>query len=185
MQGVEKNKIIPHHKIEKLIVVSKIPFTFLRPAYFMQNFTTTLSNDILNNLRIYLPAGDAKFTLIEVEDIGNVSAQVLIEPHNHINKSYELTNNEILTFTEIAEKISKGIGKTIKFISPNLFQFYLTKRKENIPTMFILVMIMLHYFPRFQKSPNTTQWVKIITGSEPKSFDEFVVSNKNILRKVN
>mgnify|MGYP003379935476 CR=1 FL=1 len=101
------------------------------------------------------------------------------------NKSYELTNNEILTFTEIAEKISKGIGKTIKFISPNLFQFYLTKRKENIPTMFILVMIMLHYFPRFQKSPNTTQWVKIITGSEPKSFDEFVVSNKNILRKVN
>lgn len=130
MQGVEKNKIIPHHKIEKLIVVSKIPFTFLRPAYFMQNFTTTLSNDILNNLRIYLPAGDAKFTLIEVEDIGNVSAQVLIEPHNHINKSYELTNNEILTFTEIAEKISKGIGKTIKFISPNLFQFYLTKRKE-------------------------------------------------------
>ena len=50
MQGVEKNKIIPHHKIEKLIVVSKIPFTFLRPAYFMQNFTTTLSNDILNNL---------------------------------------------------------------------------------------------------------------------------------------
>ena len=42
VQGVEKSKIIPHHKIEKLIVESKIPYTFLRPAYFMQNFTNTL-----------------------------------------------------------------------------------------------------------------------------------------------
>jgi uncharacterized protein YbjT (DUF2867 family) len=178
VQGVEKSKIIPHHKIEKLIVDSKIPYTFLRPAYFMQNFTTTLRNDLVNNQRIYLPAGQAKFTIIDVEDIGAVAAKVLTEPQNHINKSYELTNNETLTFTEMAEKISSGIGKTINFISPNLLQFFLTKRKENMPSMLILVIIMLHYFPRFQKTPKTTDCVKIITGQEPKSFDSFVRSNK-------
>jgi len=182
VQGVEKSKIIPHHKIEKLILDSKIPFTFLRPAYFMQNFTTTLRNDLVNNQRIYLPAGQAKFTIIDVADIGAVTAKVLTEPKNHINKSYELTNNESLTFTEMAEKISKGIGKTINFISPNLLQFFLTKRKENLPSMFILVMIMLHYFPRFQKTPKTTDCVKIITGQEPKSFDNFVLSNKKQLQ---
>ena len=48
VQGVEKNKIIPHHKIEKLIVDSNIPYTFLRPAYFMQNYTTTLHTDLVN-----------------------------------------------------------------------------------------------------------------------------------------
>ena len=37
VQGVQSSKIIPHHKIEKLIVASKIPYTFLRPAYFMQS----------------------------------------------------------------------------------------------------------------------------------------------------
>jgi len=182
VQGVEKSKIIPHHKIEKLILDSKIPYTFLRPAYFMQNFTTTLRNDLVNNQRIYLPAGQAKFTIIDVADIGAVTAKVLTEPKNHINKSYELTNNESLTFTEMAEKISKGIGKTINFISPNLLQFFLTKRKENLPSMFILVMIMLHYFPRFQKTPKTTDCVKIITGQEPKSFDNFVLSNKKQLQ---
>ena len=177
VQGVENSKIIPHHKIEKLIVDSKTPYTFLRPAYFMQNFTTTLRNDLVNNNRIYLPAGQAKFTVIDAEDIGSVTAKVIIEPQNHINKSYELTNNETLTFAEMAEKISKGIGKTIKFISPNLLQFFLTKRKENMPTMLILVMIMLHYFPRFQKTPKTTEWVQTITGQEPKSFDDFVQTN--------
>ena len=181
VQGVENSKIIPHHKIEKLIVDSKISFTFLRPAYFMQNFTTTLRNDLVNNHRIYLPAGRTKFTVIDAEDIGSVTSKVLIEPQYYINKSYELTNNETLTFAEMAEKISKGIGKTVKFISPNLLQFFLTKRKENMPTMLILVMIMLHYLPRFQKTLKTTEWVKIITGQEPKSFDNFVLANKNQL----
>ncbi len=182
VQGVENSKIIPHHKIEKLIVNSKISYTFVRPAYFMQNFITSLRNDLVNNYRIYLPAGQAKFTVIDAEDIGYVTAKVIIEPQNHINKSYELTNNETLTFAEMAVKISKEIGKTIKYISPNLLQFFLTKRKENMPTMLILVMIMLHYFPRFQKTPKTTEWVKIITGQEPKSFDNFVLTNKNQLQ---
>jgi len=182
VQGVEKSKIIPHHKIEKLIVDCRIPYTFLRPAYFMQNFTTTLRNDLVNNQRIYLPAGQEKFTIIDVGDIGAVTAKVLLEPQNHINKSYELTNNESLTFTEMAEKISKAIGKKINFISPNLLHFFLTKRKENMPSMLILVMIMLHYFPRFKKTPKTTECVKIITGQEPKSFENFVLSNKKQLQ---
>jgi len=96
----------------------------------MQNFTTTLHNDLVNNHRIYLPEGPAKFTVIDAENIGSVTAKVLIEPQNHFNKSYELTNNETLTFAEMAEKISKGIRKTIIFISPNLLQFFVTKRKK-------------------------------------------------------
>ncbi|WKK78452.1 NmrA family NAD(P)-binding protein [Marivirga salinae] len=46
VQGAEKQSYIPHHKIEKLIVESQIPYTFIRPAYFMQNFITTLGKDI-------------------------------------------------------------------------------------------------------------------------------------------
>ena len=181
VQGVEKSKIIPHYKIEKLIVKSNIPYTFLRPAYFMQNFTSTLKSDLVNHHRIFLPAGNAKFTLIDASDIGKVAAKVLTETEKHLNKSYELTNNEKLSFGEMAEKLSKGLSTDIKFESPNLVKFFMVKRKEKIPTMLILVMIMLHYLPRFQKAPNLTNWVKTITGKEPKTFDEFVSENKNAL----
>ena len=182
VQGVEKSTIIPHHKIEKLIVKSKIPYTFLRPAYFMQNFTTTLRKDLIVNKRIFLPAGKAKFTVIDVTDIGKVAAKILTETNNHVNQSYELTNREKLTFGEMAEKLSEGLKTTIKYESPNLFKFYWTKRKEKMPTMLILVMIMLHYLPRFQKEPNITDWVKKITNNEPKTFDEFVIENLNKLK---
>jgi uncharacterized protein YbjT (DUF2867 family) len=181
VQGVEHNRMIPHHKIEQLIMDSEIPYTFLRPAYFMQNFTTTLREDLVKNHRIYLPAGKSKFTLISTADIGSVAAILMVEPQRHIDKCYDLTSHESLTFAEMAEQISEGIGKPIKFISPNLLQFLSMKRKEGIPLVFILVMIMLHYFPRFQKPPKTSNCVQLITGEEPVSFSEFVRANKDQL----
>ncbi len=183
VQGVENSRIIPHHKIEKRIVASGIPYTFLRPAYFMQNFTTNLHHDLVNNQRIYLPAGKAKFTLIDAEDIGAVAAKMLTEPQKHVNKSYTLTNNETWTFGEMAAKLSDGLDQKIRFVSPNLLQFFLRKRKEGVPTMLIFVMIMLHYFPRFQKTPETTNCVKNITGKAARSFDEFISANKQALQK--
>ncbi len=181
VQGVEKSKIIPHHKIEKLLVDSKIPYTFLRPAYFMQNFTTTLHNDLVNKKRIYLPAGNAKFTLVDVRDIGTASATILTNISEHINKSYELTCKEKLTFLEMATILSDILGTDIQYISPNLISFFLTKRKEKTPTMFILVMIMLHYFPRFQKGPQTSDWLEKITNRQPITFEQFIDDYKKAL----
>ena len=181
VQGVEKSKIIPHHKIERLIVDSKIQYTFLRPAYFMQNFTTTLHNDLVNRRCIYLPAGDAKFTLVDVRDIGEVSANILTDTSKHINKSYELTCNEKLTFSEMARVLSTHLGFKIEYRSPNLINFFLTRRREKIPVMLILVMIMLHYFPRFQNEPGITDWVQKITNRQPTTFAQFINDNKILL----
>jgi len=181
VQGVEKSKIIPHHKIEKLIVESEIPYTFLRPAYFMQNFTTTLGPDLIKNRQIYLPAGKAKFTLIDVGDIGAVAAIVLANTTLHKNKAYELTNQEKLTFAEMAEILSVHLGIDIQFKSPSLLSFFLAKRKEKLPSTLILVMIMLHYFPRFQAEPEITEWVEKIIHRPAITFEQFVQSNSRLL----
>ncbi len=181
VQGVEKSKIIPHHKIEKLIVESKIPYTFLRPAYFMQNFTTTLRNDLVNKKRIFLPAGNAKFTLVDVSDIGKVAAKILSNTESHINQAYELTSTVKYSFKQMAEKLTVGLGTRIEYTSPSLLNFYQVKRREKMPVMFILVMIMLHYFPRFQKAPMITDCIKKITGDEPRSFEQFISANKTLM----
>jgi len=181
VQGVEKSNIIPHHRIETLVVNSKIPYTFLRPGYFMQNFTSILRNDIVNQRRIFLPAGNAKFTLVDIRDIGDVAAAIITNTANHINKSYDLTCYEKLTFYEMAERLSDGLGIKINYDSPNIFSFYRKKYKEKTPAMLILVMIMLHYLPRFQKEPLITDCIEIITGKQPITFEQFIYDNKNLL----
>lgn len=181
VQGVEKSSIIPHHKIEKLIIESRIPYTFLRPAYFMQNFTTTLHDDLVNKKQIYLPAGKAKFTLIDVRDIGEIASKIMIDTTKHINQSYELTCDEKLTFQEMTDKLTLGLGVGIAYISPNLVNFTIHKLKENVPFGYILVLIMLHYLPRFQREPFFSNAFMKITGKKPTSFDQFIIDNKDRL----
>lgn len=184
VQGAETNSWIPHHKIEELIKQSGIAYTFLRPAYFVQNFLGNLNHDLVNSGKIYLPAGNAKFTLVDVGDLAEVAASVLLNLPSHINKAYTLTNNERLTFGEMAETLSGVLGKEIQYISPTLLQFFIKKKKEGMPIMLILVMIMLHYLPRFSNPPEVTNTVEEITEQRPQSFLEFTEAHKDELRQL-
>jgi len=180
VQGVEQSSIIPHYKIEKLIKESGLSYTFLRPAYFMQNFSTTLIKDILLKNRVFLPAGKAIFNLIDVKDLGEVAAKILIQTKEHLNKAYDLTNKEQMNFEDMCAQLSQAIGRKIEFVSPNLVSFFLQKRKEKVPTPFILVMIMLHYLPRFQKPIPTSDWLENLLGRKACSFRQFVEREKSI-----
>ena len=174
VQGAPGSRFIPHHKIEKLIVESGVAYTFLRPAYFMQNFTTTLRDDLLERSQIYLPADNAKFTLIDVRDIGAVAAQVLAYPDQHTNQAYDLTSDEPLTFVQMAKKLSEGLGRSVNYESPTLWEFFWKKKREGNSVGFILVLVLLHYLPRFQKTPPLSRWVERITGKPPIAFEKFV-----------
>ncbi len=182
VQGAEGNPWIPHYKIEQIILQSGIAYTFLRPAYFMQNFTTNLQADLVEQDLIFLPAGNAKFTLIDVVDLGEVAAAVLMDVDSHQNQAYALTNDELLSFQEMADILSEVLGRKIRYKSPNLLSFYLKKRRESTPHTFILVLILLHYLPRFSATPRTSERVREITGKEPRTFREFVAANKKALR---
>lgn len=178
VQGVQNSSIIPHHKIERLLVDSGMAYTMLCPAYFMQNFSTTLLEELQQRQRIFLPAGKAKFTLIDVNDLGRFAAQVLVKPEGHLNQAYDLTNHETLNFGEMAAILTEVLGKKISYISPNLLRFFWEKQKAGVPSMFILVMIMLHYLPRFQKTPPTSDWIEKVTSQQPTNFRDFVFEHK-------
>lgn len=178
VQGAERSKRIPHHKIERLISESGIPYTFIRPAYFMQNLTTMLKEDIVARDRIFLPAGKALFNWIDVGDIGKVVAKVIAGPEDFVKAELTLTSTRRIGFAETAALLSRATGRSIQYISPNLLRFILVKRKEGLDFSFIMVMIMLHFLPRFQKTPPLTQDFENIMELPPNTLEEFIMANK-------
>ncbi len=181
VQGAEKVSFIPHAKIEKLIVESGIAYTFIRPSYFMQNLTTTLKDDIIQQNRIFLPADKTPFLWIDVDDIGLAIAKVLQDPDTHINKAYTITGSELIDFQTAAKMLSDALGRKLDFISPNLLRFFIQKRKENTPIGYILVMILLHYLPRFQPLPEVSKDFQKLTGKQPNTLNQFIKTHKNEL----
>ncbi len=179
VQGVERSSIIPHYKIEKLIKELGFDYIFLRPSYFMQNLTTTLLKDIVSKNKIILPAGNAVFNWVDTYNIGEVAAELLVSFTQYKNQAIELTGYENEDFHTVASMMSDVIGRKITYNSPNLLRFYWLKYKEGLSSGFILVIIMLHFLPRFQKAPKISTFYETLTGKKPTSISSFLQREKN------
>jgi uncharacterized protein YbjT (DUF2867 family) len=180
VQGVEKSTVIPHHKIEKRIQQGALDYVFLRPGYFMQNLSTTLLADIRTHSSIILPAGKAVFNWIDVKDIGAVAARVILQFDAYKNTAIELTGTEKLDFYQVAAKMSHALGRSIQFQSVSILRFFIRRKKQGMKTGMVLVMIMLHYLPRFQKPPKISHACTTITGKTPGLLDEFLKRKRNL-----
>ncbi|MFW6275237.1 MAG: NmrA family NAD(P)-binding protein [bacterium] len=178
VQGAEKSKVIPHNKIERLIRENGLEYIFLRPGYFMQNLTTTLIGDIIEKRQIILPAGKAKFNWIDIENIGEVGAILLDEFEEYKNQAFEITGLENENFDKITSLINQVIDNPIQFRNVNPFKFFLIKRREGIKTGMIIVMILLHVLPLFQKEPRISNFYERLTGNKPTGLKMFIEREK-------
>ncbi|MGM0123257.1 hypothetical protein IGI37_000623 [Enterococcus sp. AZ194] len=139
--GDERNPVTPHHKIEKRILQLEIPYTFIRPSFFMQNLSTTHLEDIRKHLNLFIPAGHAKTNFIDTRDIGEVAAVCLTDP-KYLNQELELTDPEALTYDEIAKDMSHILGVRISYSKPSLLKFRRVMIKRGIPKDYVNVMVM-------------------------------------------
>jgi uncharacterized protein YbjT (DUF2867 family) len=106
-----------HRQAEKIIEEFGIPFSFLRPNVFMQNFVNFYSPMIKSQGALYAPAGDGKVSFVDVRDIAAVAVQALISDNQHKAKAYYITGPEALSYGQTAEILSKGLGKEIKYVN--------------------------------------------------------------------
>ena len=183
VQGVEKSKVIPHHKIEGLIKENEIDYVFLRPSYFMQNLTTTLINDIKTKREIILPAGKAKFNWIDIENIGEAAAILLENFDVYRNKAFEITGLENENFDIVAALINQVIKNPIRYRSVNPLKFYRIKKNEGMVKGMIIVMILLHFLPKFQKEPRISDFYEQLTNKKPIDLKTFIEREKNNFEK--
>jgi uncharacterized protein YbjT (DUF2867 family) len=112
-----------HRQAEKIIEESGIPFTFLRPNFFMQNFVTFYSHFIKTHGAFYVPAGDAKASFVDVRDIAAVAVQALSGSRSskngeskHVGKAYDITGGEALSYAEAAEILFRYSSFVISII---------------------------------------------------------------------
>lgn len=181
VQGVEKSSVIPHYKIEKYIESAGLNYVFLRPSYFMQNLTTTLLQDIRTHTEIIVPAGNALFNWVDVEDIAQVASIILLNFQEYAGQKIEITGLENINFETVVQMINALIGTKIQYKPLHPLHFMVRKLKDKIGFEMILVMILLHYLPRFSKEPVISQSYQSITGKPPTSFNDFILREKNTL----
>jgi uncharacterized protein YbjT (DUF2867 family) len=164
-----------HRQVEKIIEESGIPFAFLRPNSYMQNFITRSSQTVKNQNAICLPAGDARISLVDARDVAAVAAEVLARNGSqHTNKVYDITGPEALSYGQIAEILSRETGSRISYVDIPEEGLHDGLKKMGIEDWFIENALELYNIYRSGHRSKTSTLVEQLTGQKPTSFSHFV-----------
>jgi uncharacterized protein YbjT (DUF2867 family) len=182
VQGAGGRPWLPHAKIEKAILRGGFPHAhFLRPGYFMENFTTTLAPEIQRAGRIFLPSGSLGFNWTAIEDIAAVAAKLLTEGGPG---AVELTGPEALGFQQAIEIVNEAAGVRWRYQSPSALGYVLHARRVQERWIYVLVQLMLHWWPRFTGQDPLTREFQALMGREPIGLRDWAVRNREPLERI-
>lgn len=165
-----------HRQAEQIIEESGIPFTFLRPNEFMQNFVNFHRHSIKNNNAFHLPAQDAKVSIVDVRDIAAVAVKILtddIKNGMHNNKAYLVTGSEALSYHQAAEILSAITGKKIDYVSISNEEARGGMKEMGINDWLINTILELYNYFRKGYATQVSSAVEEVTGKTPIAFTQF------------
>jgi uncharacterized protein YbjT (DUF2867 family) len=115
--GSDRSRIIRHiNEIESELRASGLPWTILRPTFYLQNMMMAIPT-VQSHGAIYLPMKDGRMAMTDVRDIVDVAAHVLTAPTSaHDGKTYELTTPETFTIAEFATALGAELGKPVNYL---------------------------------------------------------------------
>lgn len=162
-----------HRQAEKIIEESGIPYSFLRPNEFMQGFINFQGPTIKSNNAFYLPAQDAKVSIVDVRDIAAVAVKALTDDNKHNNKTYLITGPETLSYYQAAEILSNATGKKISYVNVSDEEARAAMKETGMNDWLINTILELYNYFRKGYASEVSSAVEEVTGKKPITFAQF------------
>ena len=174
---VEHFKDVPHFAskmaIESALREFDVPFTVLRPNYFMQNDASL--KDPLMKAGIYpMPLGDVGVSAVDVRDIAEAAAIVLTSG-DHAGKTYNLNGPEVVSGAKAASIWGEVLGKKIQYTGHNMDAFEQQMRlKAPSWSAFDIRMMFEGYLERgFVAEDGDLETLTKLLGHAPRRYEDF------------
>jgi uncharacterized protein YbjT (DUF2867 family) len=161
-----------HYETEQQIIRSGIPYTFLRPNYYMQN-TLKWVRTIRDQGLFYLPIEDAIVSQVDVRDVAAVAA-VVLSSNGHQGHAYEITGREALSFEDVADQFSQALGRPVRYVRTSFEEARRHMIESGMEEWLASAVTQTYRLMKGGGAAHVTDVVARLTGSEPISFREFV-----------
>ena len=115
--SAHRETVIPHFEskweVEEHVRASGVPYTVLRPVFFMQNWEF-MREPILGGTLPQPLDPEKPFQMIDADDIGVFAAMAFEDPGTWIGREVDIAGDE-LTMLEIAGTFSRVIGRNVDY----------------------------------------------------------------------
>jgi len=174
---VEHFKDVPHFAsklaIESALREFDIPFTIIRPNYFIQNDATL--QDALTKSGIYpMPLGQVGISAVDIRDIAEAAA-IALTSDGHFGKTYNLNGPEVLSGPKIASIWSRVLGKEIRYAGDDMDAFEQQMRKKAPSwSAFDIRLMFQGYLERgFVAEDGDLDTLTKLLGHAPRRYEDF------------
>lgn len=172
--GADTNRVVPHHRVETHLRSHAPSWTILRPGFFAQNLTDAYRRDIVQDDRIYLPAGSGRVAFIDTRDIGEAAAAVFADPDPHRGKGYTLTGPRAVSFDEVAELLTTAVGRTVTYQRASVLGYARHLREQGLPMAQVAVQTVLHTGLRRGDAEAVDRTLPRLLGRPARTLEDYV-----------
>lgn len=165
-----------HGSIDAKIAASGIAHTLLRPSGFMQNWVTFSAGQVKAGT-VYAPHGSGAQSVIDVRDIADVAAAILMHPAAHAGKAYTLTGAQALTDAQMLATISAATGRKVTYVDVPESAAHQAMLDMGMPEIMIDWFMSLNHVIKQGWAASITDDVQQLSGHAPRRFDDFVREN--------
>lgn len=176
--GANAVETSPFRRAEIELEKSGLNYNIVRPNWFMQNFATFWVQGIKDQGKIFLPAGSAKTSFIDTNDIAAVVSELLTSDI-HNNKAFDLTGPDALDHNQIARAISEVTGRQIDYVDIEPSDLKKGLLSAGLPEDYTDFLLMILSFLKQGYNASINGSVKEILGRDPHSFIQIAQQNKN------
>ena len=154
------------------IAGSGVPFTVVKPHFFMQNMMMA-ARSVAEQGKIHFALGAAKIPMIDVRDIAASVAAILKNPAPHAGKTYTLTGPTAIGVDQVAAAIGEQLGKRVEYVPVPVDAMVQTVTKMGLDDY--NQVALRDYFTSYSRGWESavTSAVKDLTGAAPRSVSEF------------
>lgn len=164
-----------HRPVERALEDSELPWTFLRPNFYLQNFLRqplirTAGTFVVNRV-------DAPISFLDATDIARVAAKVLTTD-GHDGQTYALTGPAALTYSDAAAVFSDVLGKPVRYQGLDDDAARPAMLGVGMPEFQVDTLIEVARAYRNGGADTVTSTVADVTGCAPQSLVDFVRRNQ-------
>ncbi|MEV5752422.1 NAD(P)H-binding protein [Actinoallomurus sp. NPDC052308] len=164
-----------HWVAERVLDRFPVAVTHIRPTFFAQWLIDTWA-DGTGELR--LPFADGRHAPIAESDQARVIAAILEDPAPHAGQIYPLYGPVELNHYEIAEKMSRVLGREVTYVPISLDEFRTILEKRGAAEHLIQHLLAVAIDYRNGIFAGTNDLVKTIGGADPLDVESFTALNR-------
>lgn len=161
-----------HRATERELEASGLAWTFLRPNFYMQNFTSYYGVVPGRAGTVFLPNGTGKVSWADASDLGEVAARVLSEDA-HDGKVYTLTGEEAFDTGTACSLLSEASGHEIQYVDVPEAAARQGMAAQGLPPSLVEAMLELHTTIRNGWAAGVSPDMARLLGRPPRSFATF------------